>query len=240
METKQSLHKEENKLNVAIYCRVSTELQTLEQQLIILEPYAKSRGWTYQVFIDKISGAKTSRKGFDEMMNEFEKDSFNGLLILRLDRLGRSLIHILGILEKLQNMKIEFYCLYPSVDTSTSYGRAMLQMSGVFAELERSLMADRMKEKLKQLKSEGTILGSCNYGFCRKNKKTVMFDEKYREAINKVFVLYQRGNTLGEIMRETKINKTTIRSILRNKIYVESGIIDKALWDYATQEVTKC
>ncbi|MBU0460895.1 MAG: recombinase family protein [Nanoarchaeota archaeon] len=144
---------------VAIYCRVSTEDQTLEQQKEPLIKRCKHEGWEYHVFEEKISGAKVSRTQLDLMMYALRNREFNTVLVWKLDRLGRSLSHLMQLVEEFNNKNIQFICLSPDVDTKSAQGMFFLQIMGAVAELERQMIRERVKVKLDYLKRKGVRLG---------------------------------------------------------------------------------
>jgi len=143
----------------AIYCRVSTEDQTLDQQREPLIQRCEKEGWEYQVFEEKVSGAKTSRTELDSMMTAIRNQEFNSVMVLKLDRLGRSLKHLIQLVEEFNNKNIQFICLSPEMDTRTAQGRFFLQIMGAVAELEREMIRERIKAKLNYLKKKGKKLG---------------------------------------------------------------------------------
>jgi len=146
---------------VAIYCRVSTidKGQTLEQQEIPLIEHCKVQGWSFEVFKDFASGSKESRPQLDIMMQRIRKKEFNILLVFRLDRLGRSLKHLLQIVEEMGNLKVRMIFHTQNIDTSTPQGMFFLQILGATAEFERQLIRERINDKLKyidnQIQKEG-------------------------------------------------------------------------------------
>ncbi|MBU0470577.1 MAG: recombinase family protein [Nanoarchaeota archaeon] len=144
---------------VAIYCRVSTGDQTLDQQRVPLVEMCKKEGWCYQVFEEKVSGAKASRTELDKIMQAIRNWEFNTVLVAKLDRLGRSLVHLIQIIEEWNHKNIQFICLNPSVDTKTSQGMFFLQIMGAVAQLERSMIRERTKAKLDYLRKKGVRLG---------------------------------------------------------------------------------
>lgn len=150
----------EEKINVAaIYARVSTEEQTLEQQLKPCIDYCKSRGWDYIVFEEKASGAKETRPQLDIMMQGLRSRRAQAVVVYKLDRLGRSLKHLLQIQEELKNKHIAFISLTEGFDTSTPMGRFGVSIMGALAQMERELISERTRLKLTYLKGQGVRLG---------------------------------------------------------------------------------
>lgn len=148
-------------MKTAIYTRVSTidKGQTLEQQELPLIEFCKREGFEYEVFKDHASGSKESRPELDIMLQRIRKHEFDSVIIYRLDRLGRSLKHLLQLVEEFKNLKIRFICLTQNIDTSTAQGMFFLQILGAAAEFERQLTRERIKDKLNYLKSQGKSLG---------------------------------------------------------------------------------
>lgn len=137
-------------MKAAIYTRVSTidKGQTLEQQELPLIDYCKRESWSYEVFKDHASGSKESRPDLDKMMQRIRKKEFDILLVYRLDRLGRSLKHLLQLVEEFNNLKVRVIFFQNNLDTSTAQGMFTFQILGAAAEFERQLIRERIKDKL--------------------------------------------------------------------------------------------
>ena len=148
-------------MKVAIYCRVSTidKGQTLEQQQVPLIAYCKKEGFDYEVFKDFASGSKETRPQLDIMMQKIRSRELNGVIIFRLDRLGRSLKHLLQLVEEFKKLNVRLVVYTQTIDTNTAQGMFFLQILGAAAEFERQLIRERIKDKLDYLKSEGKKLG---------------------------------------------------------------------------------
>lgn len=143
-------------MKAAIYCRVSTEEQTTKHQENSLLEFAKNRGYEiYRVYSDVVSGAKDSRPELNKLMLDAYKKEFDVLLIWKLDRLGRSLPHLLDIVNKLKLWKIGLICETQPFDTTSSTGNLIFQIFGAIAEFERNLISDRTKLGLKNAKNVG-------------------------------------------------------------------------------------
>jgi len=149
----------EKEFIVGIYCRVSTQDQTLEQQREPLERYCTDKGWSYAVYEEKTSGAKQSRRELDNLMTAVRGGGIKSVLVSKLDRLGRSLAHLIQLIEEFNNRGIRFICLNPEVDTTTSQGMFFIKIMGAVAELEREMIRDRTRAKLQYLKEKGVKLG---------------------------------------------------------------------------------
>ena len=131
----------------AIYARVSTSDQNTENQLIRLREVAARAGWeVVQTYTETASGAKRSRPALDAMMADAA-------------RLGRSLRDLVDLFENLRALKVDLYLEQQALDTSTPAGRALLQMSGVFAEFERAMIVERTKAGLAHARARGVHCG---------------------------------------------------------------------------------
>ena len=139
---------------VAIYTRISTNdgHQTIDNQLAALNEAALRMGWDIVAFYadEGISGAKgrDKRPGLDAMMRAISRKEFDMVASWSVCRLGRSLQHLVQLLGELDARGIDLYLHVQAIDTSTPSGRAMFGMLGVFAELERSLISERVKAGL--------------------------------------------------------------------------------------------
>ena len=145
---------------VALYCRVSTsDGQTVENQLRDLRLAGERLGWDIvATFLDEgISGAKgrEKRAGLDALMKGVTRKEFDMVAAWSVCRLGRSLQHLVSLLGDLDARGVDLYLHVQAIDTSTPSGRAMYQMLGVFAELERSLISERVKAGLARSSRKG-------------------------------------------------------------------------------------
>jgi len=147
---------------VALYVRVSTDGQTVENQQRELEAAAERHGWNVvAVFADRgISGAKgRGRPGLDHLLIGIGRREFDMVAAWSVDRLGRSLQDLVGFLGELHAKGIDLYLHQQGMDTSTPAGRAMFQMMGVFAEFERSMIVERVKAGLARARAQGRVGG---------------------------------------------------------------------------------
>src|SRR5262245_10184686 len=146
---------------VAIYTRVSTDGQSVENQRRELLTVTQRRGWeVVQEFSDHgISGAKDRdrRPAFDRMLKGATRREFDMIATWSVDRLGRSLQHLVAFLGEVHASGVDLYLHQQSVDTSTPAGKAMFQMLGVFAEFERAMIVSRVNAGLKRARANGKI-----------------------------------------------------------------------------------
>ena len=148
---------------VAIYLRVSTSKQDTDNQRRELEAVAQRSGWeVVKVYQDAgISGAKgrDQRPGLDAMMKAINAKEFDMVASWSVDRLGQSLTDLLGILQGLHDKGVGLFLHQQGLDTSTTAGKAMFQMLGVFAEFERGIIRERVNAGLARAKEKGIKLG---------------------------------------------------------------------------------
>jgi DNA invertase Pin-like site-specific DNA recombinase len=147
----------------AIYVRVSTDRQTVENQTAALAKVAKARGWQIvATFNDAgISGSKgrKDRPGLDSMLKEAQRGMFDVIMAWSIDRVGRSLIDLLGTIQHLEACKVDLYLDQQAIDTTTPAGKLMFQVTGAFAEFERSMIRERVHAGLKRAVANGKVLG---------------------------------------------------------------------------------
>jgi DNA invertase Pin-like site-specific DNA recombinase len=147
----------------AIYVRVSTDKQSVENQLRELRLIADRRGWqVVEEYHDAgISGAKgrKDRPGLDRMLQDAQRRRFDVVMAWAIDRMGRSLIDLLGTIQTLEACGVDLYLDQQAIDTTTPAGRLMFQITGAFAEFERSMIRHRINAGLKRAVEQGKQLG---------------------------------------------------------------------------------
>lgn len=151
---------------VALYVRVSTDGQSVENQQRELQAIAERHGWiVVGVFSDPgVSGMKEKRPAFDKLMAGVARKEFDVVAAWAVDRLGRSLQNLLAFLGELKAKGVDLYLHQQGLDTSTPAGKAMFQMLGVFAEFERAMTLERVYAGLKRARAEGKVLGRPKVG----------------------------------------------------------------------------
>jgi len=194
------------KKRVAIYARVSTNGQTTENQVKELETVAKRMKWeVVEQYIDQgISGAKDKdkRPAFDQMCKAAVRREFDLIMTWSVDRLGRSLQHLLGFISDIHAKGVDLYLHQQGIDTTTPAGKAMFQMCGVFAEFERSIIQDRVRAGLARARAEGKRLG----------RPTV--SAKVERAVR---TRRKKGMGIRKIARELGIGTGTVQRIVADE-----------------------
>jgi hypothetical protein len=142
----------------ALYMRVSTLDQHPETQLLDLRQMASQRGYEIVAeFTDRISGAKARRPGLDGLLRDARRGRFDVVLVWACDRIARSTKHFLEVLDELNRLNIEFISFREQIDTAGPLGRAVVVIIGVVAELERSLIIERVRAGMRRPSSKASI-----------------------------------------------------------------------------------
>src|SRR5947209_1703843 len=175
------------------YARVSTQDQTLDLQKDALEKIGCSK-----IFTDTASGAKAERKGLEEAI-EYVRDG-DTLVVWRLDRLGRSLKHLIETISKLDSRKIGFKSLTENIDTTTSGGKLIFHIFGALAEFERNLIRERTNAGLQAARARGRLGGRPKAKTLNTSKKVALAQSLYDN----------KNNTIDEICRTLDISRSTL------------------------------
>jgi DNA invertase Pin-like site-specific DNA recombinase len=187
-----------------IYSRVSTNEQTVENQLKVLREVAEKRGLEVvrEISDEGISGAKgrNERPGFDELIKGSVKNEWDIILVWDVSRLGRSLKHLVSFLEDIQSAHCDMYIHQSGIDTSTASGKMMFGMLSVFSEFERSMIRERVIAGQQRAKSEGKHIG----------RPTNVNDG----IINAVYQLRQNNVPISRIAKDLQIGVGTVYKIL--------------------------
>lgn len=228
-----------NEINkVALYVRVSTTSQleegySIEEQKAKLESYCDIKDWhIYKVYTDGgFSGSTTERPALEQLIKDAQSKLFDTVLVYKLDRLSRSQKDTLYLIEDifLRN-NIEFVSLLENFDTSTPFGRAVIGLLSVFAQLEREQIKERMQlGKLGRAKAGKSMMwAKTSYGYNYDKETGSMTVNEYEAlAVKEIFTSYLAGMSITKL--RDKINDEypkqpawsyrTIRGILANPVY---------------------
>lgn len=192
---------------VAIYARVSTtdKGQDLDTQLIPLQEYVRSRGWeVFRIYTDKVSGATEKRPELSELMEGAYKRLFDTVLVYRFDRFARSTKHLIASLEEFGSLGIDFISYNEKIDTSTPIGKAMFTIISAFAELERSIISERVKDGLYKARAKGKKLG----------RPTASKRKKQDDIIK----LTKQGRSISQISKQLGVSEKTVERVRKGMI----------------------
>ena len=195
----------------ALYVRVSTDTQTVENQRLVLDEVAQRSGWTVvRTFADEgISGAKgrDKRPGYDALLKAVSRREIDIVAAWSVDRLGRSLPDLVSFLSDIQSKGCDLYLHQQAVDTSTPSGRMLFQMLGVFAEFERAIIRSRIIAAHERCRSKGIRIG--------RPPTPVSRLEKIEKAL-------KRGLSVRKAAAETGVSTATVMRVKRSMTVKES------------------
>jgi DNA invertase Pin-like site-specific DNA recombinase len=212
------------KRRVGIYLRVSTDGQTTENQRRELEAVATRSGWEVVDFYEDagISGSngREKRPGLDKLLKDATARRINMIAAWSVDRLGRSLQHLVELLNELQALHCNLYLHQQAIDTTTPSGKAMFQMCGVFAEFERAMIVERVNSGLARAKAKGVKLG-------RGNKKD---GDRRAELEKRIRRLHKGGTGILKIGKALGIGTGTVQRVLMEQPRpFDAGVAEAAL-----------
>src|SRR5438093_5752949 len=182
------------------YARVSTQEQTLDLQKDALEKIG-----CIKIFSDVVSGAKAERKGLDEAL-EYVREG-DTLVVWRLDRLGRSLKHLIETITNLNNRNIGLKSITENIDTTTSGGKLIFHIFGALAEFERDILRERTKAGLQAARARGRLGGRPKAHTLNTTKKVAMAQSLYDN----------KNNTIEEICKTLNISRSTLYRYIKTK-----------------------
>jgi DNA invertase Pin-like site-specific DNA recombinase len=194
-----------------ISARVSTRNgQTTENQLRELRAVAKRHGWkVLETFTDdSISGARgrDKRPGLDALLKGVARREFDVVAAWSVDRLGRSLQDLIGTLNELRAKDVDLYLHKQGLDTSTTAGKAMFGMLGVFAEFEREIIAERIHAGLARAREQGT-----------KSGRPIGRPERISAVRERALALKDQGLGTRRIAEKLKVSRSTVIKALRGR-----------------------
>jgi DNA invertase Pin-like site-specific DNA recombinase len=148
-------------MKVALYVRNSTteEKQNPQTQIEPLVERCNREKWDYVIFQEFASGSKETRPELDKMIQRIRNKEFDTIMVWRLDRLGRSLKHLLQLMEEFKKKDVKFISLTEGFDTTTIQGELFFNLVGAFAQFERKLIQERINAGISRAKHEGKKLG---------------------------------------------------------------------------------
>ncbi|MGA9567460.1 MAG: recombinase family protein [Candidatus Korobacteraceae bacterium] len=184
----------------ALYLRVSTVDQHPETQLHDLRQMAAQRGYEIvQEYTDRISGTKAKRPGLDQMMTDARRGRFDVVMVWACDRIARSTRHFLTVLDDLNRTGVEFVSFRENIDTGGPLGRAIVIIIAAIAELERSLIVERVRAGMRRARLDGQRIG----------RAPLLLDSVAIQQDR------QRGQSIRQIAKGHSVSTATIQRVLR-------------------------
>jgi len=203
----KSYENDEYVLDVAIYVRVSTASQTTENQLIELTEVCERNKWHItNIYNETISGTKSvdERAELNRMLQDASRKKFSKVVVWSVDRVGRSMKHLVTVLSQLQDSGCDIYSYKQAIDTSTTMGTSFFHMVGIFAELENNMRAERQKIGIRRSLENGAKFG----------RKTLITDK----LVQKVVDLRHQGLSMRVIATELDVSTTIVQKSLKMSI----------------------
>ncbi len=186
----------------AIYARVSTADQHIESQLYDLRQLAEQRGFVVvKEYEDKgVSGLKARRPGLDALMADARQRKFSVVLVAAFDRVARSTRHFLHVMDELDSMGIEFISRREGVATGDAMGRLFITIISAIAELERSLVVERVKSGMRRARLEGRQIGRARLDV---DRKQVVLDRR-------------SGMSLTQVAKKHRISRASVCRLMKD------------------------
>jgi DNA invertase Pin-like site-specific DNA recombinase len=202
----------------ALYVRVNTDHQSVENQVRELKQVADRRGWTVvEVYRDAgISGAKgcDKRPGLDALRKDASRRKFDIVMAWAIDRLGRSLIDLLGTIEHLEKLGVDLYLDQQNIDTTTPTGRLLFQITGAFGEFERSMIRQRVRDGLNVIKDklarDGKFVSKAG-----KVRRKLGRPGAEPDKIQRARLELAKGIGIGKVAREVGLGVGTVHRLKR-------------------------
>ncbi len=196
------------RMRTAIYARVSTSDQTNAIQVRELTEYVERRGWELaSVYQDQMSGAKASRPGLDQLIADARKRKFDIVVVWKLDRFGRSLVHCVSGIQELASHGIRFIATSQGLDTDESNpaSKLLMHILAAVAQFERELIRERVSAGMKAAKTHGTKTGNA----IGRPRRIFNHDEVVR--------LRETGLSIEKIACEMRIGVGTVVRVLQSR-----------------------
>lgn len=211
---------------VAIYVRVSTEEQakeglSIDAQIDRCKAFCKARGWAvYQIYTDAgYSAGSTNRPALKNLLQDIKDKKVDILLVYKIDRFSRKLKDLISILEDLKSKKVNFTSVTEQIDTTTAMGEAFFQIIGVFAQLERGMVTERVEMAFSKKIDLGEVLNRAPLGYTYQNRKLVIVPEEAAK-IKEIFEMVSLGVSYKEICKKFDLPTSTYYEIIKNPTYI--------------------
>ena len=224
-------------MKVALYARVSTEQQienySIPLQKERIKAFCTSKGWDeITEYVDAgYSGSNLNRPALEQLQKDIKSKKINAVIVYRLDRLSRSQRDTLYLIEEmfLPN-NVEFISISETIDTSTPFGRAMIGVMSVFAQLERETITERLRSgRLKMVRDQGLWAGGSDaspYGYTRLKRGELIVNEEERKHIVRIFEEYVTLKSYIKVQKKLEqegfppLRHARITSLLKNRLYI--------------------
>lgn len=217
---------ERRHVKAAVYVRVSTEEQakegiSLKAQEERAKAFCIAKGWdVFKIYRDKgFSAGSMKRPAMKELMQDAEAKKYRVVVVYKIDRFSRQLKDLILTLDELRKYAINFSSVTEQIDTTTAMGVAFFQMIGIFAQLERGMVKERVELAFDKKISSGEALNRAPMGYIYKKNKLVVNEEE-AEKVREIFSMWLSGVNYKEIAKKFSIPVSTLYEIIKNPTYV--------------------
>ena len=205
-------------LDVALYVRVSTASQHTENQIWELKEICSRNRWNIvEIYDETASGVlgvnHKNRTELKRLLDDAGRKKFDKVVVWSVDRIGRSMKHLVNVLSQLKDIGCDIYSYKQSIDTSTTMGSSFFHMVGIFAELENNMRAERQKIGIRRALDNGAKFG----------RKSIMTDKLVQSVVN----LRNQGQSIRKIASALKISTGTVQNACA-KMVVKNAVRESA------------
>jgi DNA invertase Pin-like site-specific DNA recombinase len=190
---------------VALYARVSTvdKGQDARVQTLELQEYCQRRGWSVtSEYVDVgISGTKEKRRELDRLMADAHRRRFDAVLCWKFDRFARSVSHLLRALETFRSLGIDFISFSEQLDTSTPTGKMVFTVLGAVAELERSLIVERVRAGMRNARAKGKRIGRPPRTYLNQDARRSIYEAHTTRGASLRQLAVKFGTSIGTVQR---------------------------------------
>ncbi len=212
---------------VGIYVRVSTEEQakegiSIDAQIDRCQAYCKARGWqVYKIYTDAGYSAGTlNRPALKDLLQDAASHQLNILLVYKIDRFSRKLQDLITALEHLKSQHINFTSVTEQIDTTTAMGEAFFQIIGVFAQLERGMVKERVELAFDKKISTGELLNRAPLGYTYNDQRKLIINPKDATTVKEIFAMAAAGISYKDICAQFNLPTSTYYEIIKNPTYI--------------------
>jgi site-specific DNA recombinase len=211
---------------VGVYVRVSTEEQakegiSLDAQVQRCKSFCDARGWkVYQIYTDAgFSAGSMKRPALTNLLKDISEKKIDVLLVYKIDRFSRNLKDLISLLDDLKKKEVNFTSVTEQIDTTTAMGEAFFQIIGVFAQLERGMVKERVEMAFDKKISSGEVLNRAPIGYLYRSGKLVV-DKANAENVRQIFEMWAASINYKEISSNFGIPVSTLYEIVKNPTYI--------------------
>ncbi len=235
---------------VGIYVRVSTEEQakegiSIDAQIDRCKAYCKARGWeVHRIYTDAGYSAGTlNRPALKDLLNDAHNKTLTILLVYKIDRFSRKLKDLISALEDLKARGINFTSVTEQIDTTTAMGEAFFQIIGVFAQLERGMVKERVEMAFDKKITSGEVLNRPPLGYYYNDHGKLIINPNEATIIQDIFTMWAKGISYKDICEQFHLPVSTLYELIKNPTYIgkiqyrgklhqgtHKAIIDEALF----------